>query len=184
MIETNYNRLCATPSDINEHLPTLREYASRCSIVTEMGVRWVVSTWALLMGRPSTMYSFDLDDPSIYGTSPNMIAAEAKKQSTEFIFSKANVLTLPFISPTDLLFIDTQHTYVQLSQELQKFEAFVQKYIILHDTATFGLVDEVYTGNPKTGLQLAVAEFIGRNRAWQVHKVYNNNNGLTILKRV
>jgi len=36
------------PSDINEHLPALREYASKCGTVAELGVRTKVSTYAFL----------------------------------------------------------------------------------------------------------------------------------------
>ena len=49
-IASSYAALCARPSDINEHLPTLRAYAERVDSVVEMGVRGVVSTWALLAG--------------------------------------------------------------------------------------------------------------------------------------
>ena len=38
------------PSDINEHLETLSNYASRCNSIFETGVRGVVSSWALLHG--------------------------------------------------------------------------------------------------------------------------------------
>jgi len=38
------------PCDINEHLPTLRSYASKCEVVAEMGVRNVVATYAFLKG--------------------------------------------------------------------------------------------------------------------------------------
>jgi hypothetical protein len=47
-----YSELCQIPSDINEHLITLKEYSEECDTITEMGVRWIVSTWALLSGNP------------------------------------------------------------------------------------------------------------------------------------
>ena len=47
-------------SDINEHLETIREYTSKCNIVIEMGVRWVVTTWAFLYGNPKKMISYDI----------------------------------------------------------------------------------------------------------------------------
>ena len=47
-----YNVLCNTPSDINEHMPTLYQFACTCSHITEMGVREVVSTWAFLNAKP------------------------------------------------------------------------------------------------------------------------------------
>ena len=52
MIENYYNNLVNTPSDINEHLPTLRKYAEECDHITEMGVRWIVSTYAFLAAKP------------------------------------------------------------------------------------------------------------------------------------
>ena len=39
------------PTDIDEHMPTLRDYASKVGIVAEMGVRTIVSTYAFLKVR-------------------------------------------------------------------------------------------------------------------------------------
>ena len=49
-ISNKYNQLCETPSDINEHLPTLYEYAKKCDSVIETGVRGCVSSYALVYG--------------------------------------------------------------------------------------------------------------------------------------
>ena len=46
------NYRCNLVSDINEHLPTLKRYAEDCDHITEMGVRWLVSTIAFMMGQP------------------------------------------------------------------------------------------------------------------------------------
>jgi hypothetical protein len=43
--------LLQEPTDIDEHMPTLRDYASRVGIVAEMGVRTIVSTYAFLKVR-------------------------------------------------------------------------------------------------------------------------------------
>ena len=45
--------------------------------------------------------------------------------------------------PHDLLFIDTSHTREQLAQELEAFSRYTKRYIILHDTETFGKRDEL-----------------------------------------
>ena len=50
IVEQKYNFLCKKGSDINEHLPTLYKYASKCESVAELGVRGVISTWALVYG--------------------------------------------------------------------------------------------------------------------------------------
>ena len=46
VIEQKYKQRCTTPSDINEHLPVLRDYASKCTHITETGVRSAVSSYA------------------------------------------------------------------------------------------------------------------------------------------
>ena len=49
-----------SPSDINEHLETIKKYASECKHITEMGVRSVVSTWAFLESKPKRLVSIDI----------------------------------------------------------------------------------------------------------------------------
>src|SRR4051812_20004871 len=45
-----YKHHCEAPSDINEHLPILRELTLECQSIIEIGVRNMVSTWAILQG--------------------------------------------------------------------------------------------------------------------------------------
>lgn len=134
MIAEKFKELCAASSDINEHLPTLRDYAAKCDTVTEMGVRWIVSTWAFLEGKPKRLTSYDIQHPAAYGGDIGVVQAAARNAGIAFNFHQADVLELESIAPTDLLFIDTLHTYGQLNLELEKFSAYVGKYIILHDT--------------------------------------------------
>jgi hypothetical protein len=49
-IETKYNALCNTRLDINEHLPTLCNYAKECESIIEYGLRGCVSSWAFVHG--------------------------------------------------------------------------------------------------------------------------------------
>ena len=49
-IVNKYNILCKNSSDINEHLPTLYKYASECESIVELGVRGVISSYALVYG--------------------------------------------------------------------------------------------------------------------------------------
>jgi hypothetical protein len=51
-------------SDINEHLETLRDYASQCKRITEMGMREGISTIAFLYAKPETLISYDISDCS------------------------------------------------------------------------------------------------------------------------
>lgn len=178
--------------DISEHLRTLALYAAKCNHVTEFGVRWVCSTWGLLLGKPKTMLSFDVNNisPEQY----NEIQQLASQQGTNWNFQQANVLNLN-IQETDLLFIDTLHSYKQLKMELFLHAPKVKKYLVFHDTTTFGYRDENITPVPaepfakgfydalpdKKGLMPAIAEFVKDNPNWVIKRKDDNNNGLTVL---
>jgi len=174
-----YEEKCNKQSDINEHLPILKKYAEGCDFVVEMGVRWVVSTWALLAGNPKKMISYDTKPPSAYGVSIEEVYSAAKEANIDFEFILQDDLTVT-LSNVDLLFIDTFHDYGQLIQELNLHHNGVNKYIALHDTTLFGEKSQI-PGN--RGLWYAVEEFLSNHPEWKVHERYTNNNGLTILKK-
>lgn len=178
-LEEKYNSLVNTPSDINEHLPTLMEYASHCNHVTELGVRSVVSTYALMMGKPNVLKSYDMNPVEIHGVDINEVYNLAKDSNVDFEFILADVLKTT-IEETDFLFIDTYHSYDQLRRELQLHANKSRMYMGFHDTTTFAEIGE---GGEK-GLWFAIQEFLDENKDWTIEKRYENNNGLTILKRV
>lgn len=187
------------PSDINEHLPRLRELASECSSVVEIGVRSIVSTWSMLYGlvesnEPTKVYlAIDLEDPPYEKLL--MAKAIAAKNRVSFHFLRANDMKIDPI-PTDLLFIDSLHTYCHLTYELEHFSPLVNKYIALHDTsAPWGDRDDsVYFGDyseypasinrEKRGLWPAVEDFLATHPEWQLKARHLNNHGLTVLERV
>ena len=97
-----YESQCNTPSDINEHLPTLLKYAKECKHITEMGVRWVSSTWPLLLSNPKKMISYDIvRHPKI-----EEVIDLSKNYNIDYQFIQSDVLTIE-IEETELLFIDT-----------------------------------------------------------------------------
>lgn len=176
-LEQKYTELCVTPSDINEHLPTLKKYAKECEHITEMGVRGIVSTYALLIGKPKKMVSYDIIMCN-WGPVFDLV-----KDDTAFTFKIGNTLDIE-IEDTDLLFIDTLHNYNQLSQELLLHAKHVSKYIILHDTTSYEFRGESYVGSSERGIWFAVDEFLKDNPEWNIKERFINNNGLTILMKV
>lgn len=190
-LEQIINQIYLTPSDINEHIPTLIEYASECESITEMGVRAITSTWAFLGSAPKRLISYDMEDPSHYGANINLVYDVAKQYGLNFTFTKADVLKIN-IEETDLLFLDTWHAYDQLKAELEKHSSKARKYIIMHDTTSYEYRDEPLTSentfegekSSGKGLWPAITEFLQSNPEWEIHKRYTNNNGLTILKRI
>lgn len=166
----------SAPSDINQHLETLRSLAQFCKHVTEFGTREGISTIGLLAARMGSLVSYDrVRHPSV-----DLLDRVAREEGrTHFIFHQADVLDVE-IDETDLLFIDTWHVYEQLREELRLHAGRVRKFIALHNTTTFGEVGEA---PGSVGLWPAVEEFLHHNREWTVAARVEYNNGLTILSR-
>jgi hypothetical protein len=162
-----FTELVAQPSDINEHMETLRAYAGRSSRVVEFGTRSGVSTLALLAGQPDTLTTIDID--------PNLVNVDHIYEcvgDTEFRSVIASSLDYT-IDVCDFLFIDTDHTYEQLSAELDRHHRAVTRWIAMHDTETF----------PQC--RVACDEFLSNHVGeWGMVAHYANNNGLTIVERV
>jgi hypothetical protein len=175
LLTERYSRLCEDlESDIYAHLPVLRALARECRHVTEFGVRAGASTTAFLHAAPARLVCYDIQEHPDAAVLNSMAPA-----GTEFVFHKQDVLTAE-IEPTDLLFIDTLHTYDQLRTELCRHASKVRRYIVLHDTGTFGTLGEL---SGSRGLWPAIDEFT-RLGDFQIKDHYPYNNGLTVLVRV
>lgn len=198
-IESRYLRASATPSDINEHLPVLLEYTRKCSSVVECGVRDIVSSWAFAYGLldvPGNQYT--LVDPYKGGEMDSFLAT-CRLAGVNAEFVNQSDLECPLVK-TDLLFIDTWHVYGQLKRELDRWNASVSKFILLHDTTVDGEHGETIrvgwnaaqqsakSGIPvheiTRGLWPAVTEFLTAHPEWTLERRLTNNNGLTILSRI
>lgn len=180
-----YNYLCSLPSDMNEHLPVLKKYAEECEHVTEMGTRYVVSTWAFLAAKPKKLVCYDILtglDMSVFNKNINELSNKAKDINVNFSFIHSDVLNVE-IEETDLLMIDTYHEYNQMKQELKLHGNKAKKYLIFHDTTTFGQFGETFKEPNTIGIWPAIEEFISENPHWVVKEIFTNNNGLTILER-
>jgi glycosyltransferase involved in cell wall biosynthesis/predicted O-methyltransferase YrrM len=168
-----YEHAKNTVSDINEHCETLRSYASKVHHATEFGVRHGVSSVALLKGVKGKLVSYDK-------VKQHEVGALERIAPDHFEFKYGDSLQVT-IAPTDLLFIDTLHTYGQCYEELKRHHSSVSSYIILHDTVTYGSKGEDGTSK---GLQNAIADFVKEHPEWSVIAHYPNNNGLAVLSKL
>jgi hypothetical protein len=199
LITSRYKRLCTIPSDINEHLSILHDYASKCDTVVECGVYEVTSSYALasaLLGRPGT--SLTMIDPHLSSKIPGFLD-QCGREGLAAAFHCVSDLQIPPIA-TDLLFIDTWHVYAQLKRELAHWHGSVRTYMLLHDTTVDEWYGEAVRGNAdaerqsretgfpveeiRKGLWPAIVEFLREHPEWVLEARYTNNNGLTVLKRV
>ena len=201
VVQYIFHKLSDSPSDINEHLPTLSKYASECESVFETGVRGCISSWALAHGLLNnnsdnrTLFMNDIDECNIQD-----LLNVTKNLPIHMKCEWKNNLELQINETYDLTFIDTWHIYGQLKRELAKFSPITNKYIIMHDTTVDELLGETIrlnwnareqsqlTGIPvdeiNKGLWPAIQEFLEMNPNWVLHERFTNNNGLTILRRV
>lgn len=166
-----FEHLCSTSSDINEHLPVLKELSKECRHVTELGMRAIVSSWAFLEGldKGGKLVSVDNVHPNEYGGNLESFEKACKDKGVDFEFILGDSTKVE-IEETDLLFVDTLHTYEQVRKELQKHASKARKYVVFHDTTS---CPEIWP---------AVEELIATGK-FRLKVRYTHNNGLTVLER-
>lgn len=180
--------------DIYMHFPLLTDLARDSDVIVELGVRGIGSTWAFLAGRPKQIHSYDIFNPSKWGGRLEHVEQVANKIGTEFTFYQEDVLEVE-LPECDLILFDTWHTYAQLSQELKLHANKSKKFLVFHDVVSYGTRDEsskhehssnlqIQENNEeKTGILLAIKEFMDANKEWKGHVMNYFNNGLFVLKR-
>lgn len=170
-----YREVSQSCLDLKDHIPHIRGLAEQCQHVTEFGCRDGNSTIALLAGSIHGKLKRVVGyDPVLTPQVEYLVATFPQL----FTYKCASSLS-ERIEPTDLLFIDSLHTYQQLSMELALQVGRVNRWIVIHDTTTYGNCGE----DGGFGLLEAINEFLAENPFWQVHRHYPSNNGLTVLGR-
>ena len=173
-------------SDIREHLGLLHGLAASDYVdqVVELGFRTGVSAAAFLAAGVK-LHSVDII------ACKSHVQHLAKVYPDTFVFKCADSRECD-IPECDLLFIDTDHTYATTLAELERHEDRVSKWIVLHDTVSFGRKDR--PPGKGAGVLTAIAHFLTPPHAgisfavmpgdnWRLLLHLPNNNGLTILER-
>ena len=168
--QDQFERDVLTPTEINEHLMTLRLLTRELNLkrVLELGVCDGKSTIALLHAAQEIgghVTSMDIEDCPI---ARKRVWSEKLTHLWEFIVG--DDIEVEWNQPIDHLFIDTSHAYDHTVSELRKFAPFVVPggLITLHDTISF------------PGVRKAVMEFLEDNPGMRYYP-YCHNNGLAII---
>lgn len=177
-LESLMRQRCLQPSDINEHLPLLWDYAFSCAVICEFGVRAGNSTIAFLAGLeaggsrklPGVLHSWDIEPPQF--------ERPALSPWVVWDFRIGDTAHLKDFPECDLLFIDTAHTHVHVTAELQ-YQDRVRRWIVFHDTVLYG--DVGMDGKP--GVRHAAQDFLAKNDRWQAIEDHHNCNGLLVLEK-
>jgi hypothetical protein len=171
-----YREAVNTPGDINEHSPKLKELASECQHVTDIGMRPLFSTVALLAGQPEKLISVAPTPHQIFYVIDKL---EVLKGRTQFKYEQASTPGWDMTEETDLLFLDTKHTANQIYAELVKYAGKVRRYIVRHDTQIYGETGE----DGKPGLRVGIRQFLSENPQWSVIHDTDVQYGLMVLGR-
>ena len=172
----NYLAACAIWSDISLHLPILKAHADMCDHVTEFGVRDGQSSRAILASNAQHIRMYDL----MLHDQVQLLVDDSLQAGKDVTYSQADTRSL-VIEPTDMLFVDTLHTYEQLKTELNLHAPNVNRFMAFHDTHTFGLVDEPGYSGP--GLLPALLEWLSANPTWRISYHDWRNNGFTVVEK-
>ena len=156
--------------DMGKHIPTLMRLGESVDHITEFGVRSGVSTLAWLMSKPKTLRCYDLAKNRRLHL--NLYKSYAKDNNVDFSFEIANDLEIE-IEPTELLFIDTSHTYEHTLRELELHGKKVSKLIVLHDTM----------GKDGKVVIPAIGKYLYDTKAWLIDEHHKKSFGLTVLRR-
>lgn len=167
--------------DIAPHLPVLEYFAGLCGHVTEFGVREARSTVALCAGCRGEVHSYDIEHTSGAKMLPNTPGLPCK-----WVFHQADTGADDLvIAATDLLFLDTLHTYDHLRKELRNHGRKAGKYLIFHDTHSCGERDVSGPDTYARGILPAIDEFLAAHPGEYVTR-YRTTwcHGLWVLERL
>ena len=152
-------------------LPTLKQYAKRCEKITELGTYDWNSTWAFIdADSVKKLRCYDVAQPAAFnranGGYEDVVGA-CKENGIDFKFLQKSSLCAP-CEETDLLFVDTEHTYEQVKKELELHAPLAKKYILFHDIVKYGEVD-LFGETPS--INLAIEEFLQNSEGKKWKKI-------------
>lgn len=176
--EKEYQKVCETKSDINEHLPWMSEIITKhnCKSVVEFGVGYAVSTRAF-MRHDIQLNCYEI----VLQSGVKDYFNTARKFGRNINLHLENTTShLTRIPETDILLIDSYHSYDHVMVELKYHAHKVKKYIFFHDTTKFAHRGE---GGEPRGVWDAVEQFLSLNTEWELIERRTNNNGMTLIGR-
>lgn len=188
-LESIYRAHCAANTAMSPHLPRLAALAEGLSLAVEFGVKRGASSSALLLGA-NRVISYD-----IAPTPEAKQLAEIVGDRWSYRIEDSRAAAVP---ECDLLFVDSQHDYEQCSAELVAHGNKARRWLVFHDTSTFGVVGaNGETGKHKwtyvagkgsvpldcLGIRQAIDEHMIANPHWVIHAAYPDSHGLLVLRR-
>jgi len=170
------------------HLPRLRMLSAGLELAVEFGVKRGGSATALLLGAQRVI-SIDIK--------PTREAQQLQQIVGDRWDYRICDSRTAQISECDLLFLDSHHSYAQVSTELEAHGHKVRRYLIFHDSITFGSIaaasengKQAWTYTPAQsvpqqflGIRPAIDLYMAQDDSWRVKSHYVDSHGLLVLER-
>jgi hypothetical protein len=172
-VEKIFEIVSSVKRDLNEHMEFLRDLGSDCDHITEVSKR-KESFVSFASSHPKKFVSHNIEPHSL------MDYIISNQSETEFETTTSSTDQVQQIEKTDLLFIDTRHTYATMTEELKKFAPSVRRFIVCRGTVTSGERGE--DGGP--GIMVALRDFMKDNPEWSVITHRTNQYGMTVIGRL
>lgn len=170
------------------HLPRLRALAEGLELAVEFGVKRGASSSALLLGAHEVV-SYDVVE-----TADARLLERLAGERWTYCLADSRTADVP---PCDLLFVDSLHTYDQVAAELTAHAGKVRRWLVFHDTITFGSIGAkgesgqhlwTYAAGQSVprgalGIRPAIDELMIRDPSWRLRAHYTDSHGLLVLER-
>lgn len=187
-VEALYEKYRHGHTAIAAHLPRLRALAAGYDLAVEFGVKQGASSTALLLGA-SHVISFDVVE-----TSQARALQVVAQDRWEYRLQDSR---RAFVPECQLLFIDSLHTYAQVRDELEAHAHKVKRYLVFHDSVTFGSIGAKGESGEHLwpyqrgasvplealGIRPAIDELMIHDPSWRIAKHYTDSHGLLVLER-
>lgn len=172
--------LAKQPRDLNNHLVALSKFASQVNHVTEFSGRRE-SAWALAAGCTGTVniYNDESTDPLFERLHEINLTTGSTTGRRVRVWPSSSASLTAKIEPTQMLFLDTEHTADRLQRDLDNLAPQVSQWIAIHDTELF-----LHKGSDQgPGLGRVIEAFCEKNPEWFVMSHVKPQYGMTYLSR-
>lgn len=153
------------------YMEIITKYAKECDSFTEFGICQGPTLAAAMLTNPSTVRAYDIE-LKWYNHASKLFEEYGEENNIDFKVFETDTSNCDIIEPTDVLHIDSLHTYTHAFAELKRHAHQVKKYIVFHDT----------TYAP--GIFKAIQEYITKcDVTWSVIERFEPAVGYTVIKR-